>query len=519
MAIFNVTLSSCLTCDERRVDVGDQIDIHLDLVKLPNATSPVRAVVLEVRSTQPPEPATGVLTLVVQCPNSALPEGFTTLEFDDISYVQCVGCCIQNSERLDSLEEVIIGTHETFPTTLSPFAPASFELIADGSSEGELTYDGELNGKPFWSNGGTYPFLRFIDGFWTFTRSIGVTYVANQEAAYPWLFDGSEIWVRSPGVAINEIEFKDVTYDYNSPLAPASYDDLLLDNDLIFTSDRDGTIWQWVGTTWETSLFLIPWDIATEVAPPSPRIGALFIATSSGTYNGSVVYANDIFIRRYPDFLANAAIKIGSQGTFSNIGVTTNTNQVITGSKNFVAAQIFDVATITSAAILGGSIANTPIGSAGQSSGSFTTLKASGRADLVGVTHIGADSSSAAPATGQILLHRADSTFAVTDSPALLTANRSQTRPDKAGTVAIVASSTGLPSISEVSGIAYGKATLVAGTVAVNIAGLATTSVIIGLTPQVSLNQSISGACTANTLTITSTSNTDTRVINYAVIL
>lgn len=516
MATFVLTLASCLNCDGRRVDVGDQIAIFLDPYKFPSNPEPIRATVLEVRASIPPEPANGAISLEVEAADSDMPSGMALLEHDDIEYIKCIDCCWRNEERLSDLESQIPGTKEAILTDLSPFIPASFEVQPQYGASASLSYQGQLGGRPFWSNGGTFPFWQFIGGRWNWIPASGQNYVATSDAPFPWLVRTA--WERSTGASISSISVSDVVYDRSSPISPSSLNPLVTDSGLVVLKDGDGNLWSWNGSTWSVQTEFFNWDLSADF--PSDQIGSFAISDSAGTFDGLPVYPGDAFAR----FSESDVRRIGAFGWFSSQGVRLTGSQIITGFKSFSSIEIG-----------GGSINSTPIGSATPSTGSFTNLSASdvsftsgsfgsltttssfsnfGATTLLGAVDVGSQSGT----TGLIRLNRSDSAFSAAISPSILSANRTQSLPDRSGTVALSSLPDGHIPIGEVRGIHYGQATLVAGTVAVNITGLTASSIAAGLVPTTAASNFLHAVCTTDTLTITSSNAGDTRTINYLVI-
>lgn len=517
MATFVLTLASCLNCDGRRVDVGDQIAIFLDPYKFPSNPDPIRAAVLEVRTPVPPEPANGAISIEVEASDSDMPSGMALLEHDDINHIQCIDCCWRNEERLSDLESQIPGTKETILTELAPFIPSSFEVQPQGGPSYNLSYNGELNGKPFWSNGGTFPFWQFIGSRWNWVPSAGQNYAALSDAPFPWLVSGP--WERSPSSQISSIGVSDVIYDQLSPIPPSNLDPLVRDSDLVLLKDRDQNLWSWNGSTWDVQTQPFEWDLSDPY--PSPKVGSVAISSSAGTFESLPVHPGDAFVRVSESQIS----RIGSLGWFSSQGVKLTGAQSITGAKSFTYAEIG-----------GGAINSTPIGSVTPSTGSFTNISAtstnftSGQFGTLGVSgnfDVFGDSLFLGQITsgsnggnaGTIRLNANDSAFGAILTTSGLTANRTQGLPNRSGTVALTDDADGFVQIDEIGGIHYGQATLVAGTVAVAIPGLTTSSIAVGLVPTTAASNHLHAACTADTLTITSSNAGDTRTINYLVIV
>lgn len=532
MATFVLPLASCLTCDGRRIDIGDTIAIYLDTYKFPLVTEPIRAAVLEVRLPEPPEPPESAVSLVVQAADEDLPPGVATLEHDDIEYIKCIDCCWRMTERLDDIESQIPGTKETLFSILPPFVPSSLTIVPSAGPQAVLTYDGIIEGRPAFSSGGTYPILRTNAGKWQWIPASGQIYTPVKDAPLPWLVTTE--WRRSPIVAVS-LFFSGAIPNKAAPIPPEDFSDLYRNTDLVLAKDVDGTVWSWSGVTWDAVNESYQWDVALSPEIQSPKVGSIYVLSSNGAVNANPYYAGDSFVLTSDMSL----LQIGASGTYEQFAVKTYGNQTIGGNKSFTGSSSFSalsanaatIATLTATAgsltglsitspiIVGGTINATAIGNITPTTGSFSGLSANTAiiqsATAVNGLTLGSPSSS----NGVAIFSRSDSAYQIGMLPLALTANRTQSLADKDGTIAVVASATGLPNISEIEGIVYGQATLAAGTVAITITGASATSLVVGLVPKTNAAYVLSGVCTTDTLTITSSNAADTRVIQYLVIL
>ncbi len=513
MATFSIILDSCLVCDGRRVEPNDLIDIYLDETKFPDAENPVRAVVLDVRLPEPPESVLGAVALDVQASDADMPVGVETLDPDDIQYVQCVGCCIRNTERIEALEEAIVGTLETLTSPLPPFLPNQFNITQFGVNYQTLIYQGEMDGFPYWENVGATYRLRRQDDNWILTQP-GDTYTQQVEGLYvPWLAPEDTLWTHSGPPVI----FGYNTFIFNDPggyaiseipILPSQFNAYYDDNDLVFARDPDNNVYYWTGENWKFIDEIIPWDPNSAV--PAGPVGPFYRITSSGSVDGVQAWPGDIYWKT-PVGQLPRMLKFGVAGTFANVGVTTNTAQTITANKNFTGTT-----TLATVDINGGAIDGTTIGATTPSDARFLDVTSDGTFTVKGELRVGASLSDPAPVTGAIYLFDATTDFYNNISTAALTASRFATLPDRTGTVVLGASPTGYASISEVLGFSTGQATLVAGTVAVAVTGVTAASPAV-VTPLTAGAGLLRASCAAGILTITSSDGADTRTISYMV--
>lgn len=480
-----------MVCDGRRVEPGDLIDIFLDAEKFPLfEDSPIRAVVLDVRATVPPESVLGAAALDVQVADADLPAGVFTLDPDDIDYVKCVDCCIRNSERIDDLETEIDGAHETIASPLSPFIPEQFVLLdSEGDAIATFVYGGLLGGFPFWESAGAVHRIRRIGNDWIYVSPSQTYTQLGGPVDYPWVLPTEVGWSYQVGLSnlIANFGYTNGVYQTN-PILPSSYSPYINNDGLVFLKDENGTVWYYHNATWLPIVSYVDWNVTTTATPPSQKIGVIFRVTVGGTYSGQTAYVGDLFIRLSPTLVR----RLSNQGQFDATAVTIAGVQTITGNKTFTGDVDFTGAAnfiqIEATSI---NVANTAvIGTVDEIPGSLI---------LVGV-----------PDTYSISIGGGDAF-----NP--LTSNQFVSFPDASGYVSIVASPTGRPAISEVSGIRFGQLTLVAGTASVAISG-STTATPVTATARTSGTGLITASCAAGTLTITSSDNTDTRVVSYIVI-
>lgn len=515
MATFSIILDSCLVCDGRRVEPTDLIDIYLDPDKFPDAESPVRAVVLDVRSPEPPESILGKVALDVQAADEDMPEGVSELDPDDILFVRCVDCCIRNTERIEELEEKIIGTQETIHAAFPPFLPASITLTISGTPY-VFNYQGDLDGFPYWE---TADALRRVrrDGENWIVSAPGDTYVQQSASPVylPWFLPSSTQWTHTgPNVTISYSAFSfNISGQTHSspPVLPSNYDPDIVDTDAVFLVDDKDNLWYWTGDNWRIPGDIIPWNPAN--AAPDDKLGSYYRITASGSVYGQQVWPGDVFWRNYSG-AANPMVQVGAAGSFYSVGVTTNTVQTITAAKTWTATQTFADVDIN-----GGYVDNTDVGRFVPRDGFFSEARVYAGLGL-GVSASGVPTYPT-PTTGSIAWYHSAATTSnlIIETIAQPTATRTQTKPDASGYYAIVASPTGKPDISEVSGIVFGQTTLVAGIATVSVPGATEDSVVVatGISSATPPAYVVDVYCSDGDVTFRSSNTSDTRMVNYMV--
>lgn len=109
MPNISIPLDTCLKCDSRRVEVGDEIKIALNPDSFSPGViedySPVDGVVTEVRAPLSSESVNAAMVIEVDVELADLPPGTTTLPSSSILSVSCYDCCARNSDRITALEE------------------------------------------------------------------------------------------------------------------------------------------------------------------------------------------------------------------------------------------------------------------------------------------------------------------------------------------------------------------------------------------------------------------------------
>lgn len=109
MATVIIALDTCLKCDNRRVETGDQVRINLDPDKFEASIitdySPVTGVVTEVRLPTTDEPPSSAMVIEVEVEEADLPPGLDTISGCDIESISCYDCCASLSDRVTALEE------------------------------------------------------------------------------------------------------------------------------------------------------------------------------------------------------------------------------------------------------------------------------------------------------------------------------------------------------------------------------------------------------------------------------
>lgn len=513
MATFPIILDSCLVCDGRRVEPTDLIDIFLDEVKFPEAENPVRAVVLDVRLPEPPESILGKVALDVEVADNDMPAGVSELNPDDIAFVKCVDCCVRNTERIEELEEKIVGTQETIRSIFPPFLPHRINLNTPTSTWAFL-YKGQMDGFPFWETEDS-PSTRRIrrDGDRWILTTPGDTYVQQSESpvAVPWILPASTLWTHNgPDVAFSYTGFAFNTFSVvheTPPIPPSAYDPNALDSDTVLLVDDKANLWYWTGTTWRIPADMIPWDAVNPL--PDNRIGVFYRITGSAFVDGRQVWPGDVFWRNY-NGAASSVVQVGAAGSFYSVGVTTNTIQTITAAKTWTALQTFSSVDINS-----GNIDSTTIGSATAADGSFEQLNGYQGLTL-GCPLSGRPNSPNGPADGAVLWYHANNNLFVAERVDAVTQNRTQYKPNGDGYYALTQTPTGVPNINEISGIAFGRASLVGGYALITNANLTHSSIIVVSAASYSgTPEEVTAYCSDGEAYIQSTSNTDTRWVNY----
>lgn len=109
MPNVSISLDTCMRCDSRRVEAGDQVKINLDPDKFSpeiiEAYSPITGAVTEVRLPTTSEPASAAMVIEVDIAEEDLPPGFETIDPCDILSVSCYDCCASLTDRVTTLEE------------------------------------------------------------------------------------------------------------------------------------------------------------------------------------------------------------------------------------------------------------------------------------------------------------------------------------------------------------------------------------------------------------------------------
>lgn len=508
MAEFSIILDSCLVCDGRRVEPTDLVDIYLDTTKFPTAENPIRAVVLDVREPVPPESILGKVALDVQVADEDLPVGVTILEPDDIEFVKCVDCCVRNTERIEALEEKIVGTQETGETPFPPYVPSTFSFSDGGAPVNLVAYSGLYGGYPYFTVG-THTIRREGESWVWINSGTAITYTQEGEAGYlPWL-GTSPTWA-SPGEDDVTITFSNYIPS-TTPIPPDQIHPDMQSDDLLFVSTPQDEIYFWNGTTWEEILNQYSWapglDPSANNVPRNTR--TLVIADTAGysTAAGGIhVYAGDMFIRNPNPVGIPTLIRIGVSGIFRDIGVTTIDTQVIVAPKTWTALQTFALVDIN-----GGNIDGTPIGVTTPSTGDFTNLKADSLVVEGGVFP--------APNYGTVKINRGSNSATLIPASGI-SGNRTQNLPDRDGTVVVSQlSPTGALPFFEVGGIRMGTISMVAGSASSSISGGNSSSHIIGIVTneQSGTAGTIKAFMSSSTLYVQSDSVTDTRDLSYTI--